>query len=265
MRYRRLIGTAALVAAFVAMPTVEAWGQKDKKKEMPEVGAKDSSKIASGEYVGVLKGTPGSDRTFTVELETTKLVPTGGGGKGGGNNNVQRILQAQNKLRQAQMQMARADTPQERMRAMGQVRQAMMQMQQAQGQMSGGGGTPAGFKVEKDKVLVEFQATEKAKVRTLLLPETFDDKGKLRIYTAKEKSELKGADKAAVGYESALEKLENGQTVKVTLVSTPRPTGAADKDKDDDVDPEKSKQVKLIVVLKAADPSAAKGEKKKKN
>src|SRR5262245_40192923 len=53
------------------------------------------------------------------------------------------------------------------------------------------------------KVVVEFQMAEKAKVRTMLLPETFDSKGNPKKYTEKEKAELRGKDKGLPGFESS--------------------------------------------------------------
>jgi hypothetical protein len=269
MRYRRLIGTAMLAAAFLALPSMEAWGQKDKKKDGPAAGApKEGEDLPAGEYIGILKSTPGTDRSFTVDLETTRLVPTGkgggrpGAGSGGG---AQRVLQIQMQMQQAQAQAAAARTPQARQQAMGrlsslagQLRGAIAGLQRSAGK---GGGAPAGFRYEKSHVLVEFQASEKAKVRTLVLPDTFDDKGTLRKYTPKELEDLKGKDRSSPGYESALEKLEVGQMIKVTTAAVAKGATKVDKDKDDD---EQSKQAKMIVVLKAADPALAKGDKKKK-
>ena len=102
------------------------------------------------------------------------------------------------------------------------------------------------------KVLVEFQLTEKAKVRTTLLPDPFDDKGNPKKYTRKELDDLKGKDKTLPGYESTLGDLRAGQTVQLTLVSVPRPAGAKKKDDPDGLKAaDKSKQVRLVVILKS--------------
>jgi hypothetical protein len=168
-------------------------------------------------------------------------------------------------LQQAQAQMNNARTPQQRQQAMNRVRQATMQLQRAiaQANRPGGGGVPAGYKVEKTKVPVEFQLAEKAKIRTMVLPEAFDEKGNLKTYSSKELADLKGKDKTAPGYDFSIEQLQVGQTVKVTLARVPKDTtDPLTKEKDDD---DKSKQVKLVVVLKAADPNLLpKGAPKKK-
>ncbi len=249
------------------LPVEDAHGQAKKKPGAPPATTADSDKLAPGEFMGLLKSIPGSDREFTVELESSRLVPNGGGGRPGGGAGGQQnaALRAQMQLQQAQAQMNNARTPQQRQQAMNRVRQATIQLQRALAQANrpGGGGVPAGYKVEKTKVAVEFQLAEKAKIRTMVLPETFDDKGNLKTFSPKELAEMKGKDKTAPGYEFSLEQLQVGQTVKVTLVRVPKEADPLAKEKDTD-DDDKSKQVKLVVVLKAADPNLTKGAPKKK-
>jgi hypothetical protein len=111
---------------------------------------------------------------------------------------------------------------------------------------------------------VEFQASEKVRVRTKLLPEQFDEKGNLKKYTSKQLAELRGKDSQGLpGYESSLDKLAPGQTVSVQLA--PAKVAAKGKDKDDAAAAEKKMQVRLIVIL--AEPSGGEGRavpKKKK-
>lgn len=278
--YQRLFGTAFLMAAFFALPFMEALGQNAKKKDPAPVAGTptDSGKLAPGAFEGILKSTPGSDRTFTVDVEIVKMVPAGAkggavkgnGGKGGNNNGPQKILQMQNQLQQAEAQALRATSPQQRQQAMGKIRQLTNQIQQAalQSQRSGNG-APPGFRYEKSKVAVEFQGSDKVKVRTIVLPETFDDKGNLKKYSTKELEDLRGKDKSAPGYESALEKLEVGQRVRIITAAVAPTKGVKtkDKDADDELSAEKSRQATLILVTAPADPSVAKGAappKKKK-
>ncbi len=171
---RRRFGALALMAAFVCLPAVDAWAQKDKKKDALSDKA-DSSKLKAGKYGGILKTSPNKDRFFDLE------IPVAGG----------------------------------------------------------------------KKVLVEFQLTEKAKVRTTLLPDAFDDKGNPKKYTAKELAELKGKDKTLPGYESAVENLRAGQTVQLTLVTVRPPAGGKKKDDDGLKAADKTKQVSLIVIQKS--------------
>lgn len=258
MNYPRLLGLGILTAALVLLPHNYVQGQGKK----PAGPATDSDQLPPGEYVGMLKALPGSDRNFTIEIESARLVPSGG--QRGGNNQNQ-LLRTQLQLQQAQAQMARARTPQQRMQAMRRMQQIQLQMQRAamQAQRGGGGGIPPGYKLEKTKVAVDFQLNEKAKIRTLVLPETFDEKGNLKKYSPKELSELKGSDRSAPGYEFSAEQLQVGQMVRVVTASVGKQGGGAglSKERDDDLVDEKNKQVKLLVVLTAADPSAARGKK----
>src|SRR5262245_4557018 len=104
----RLTGSSLLLllTLLVALPSDALHAQKDKdKKKMdaPDVKAVDSAKL-SGEFVGSLKSTPGSDRNFIVTVETPRLVPTGNAPRINGNNNVTRIIQLQNNIVRDQQQ-----------------------------------------------------------------------------------------------------------------------------------------------------------------
>ncbi|MBY0232311.1 MAG: hypothetical protein K2W96_23790, partial [Gemmataceae bacterium] len=73
----RILGTGLLLAAFVAFPAADAFAQKDKKKEKPAEVAPptDSDKLKASEFAGTLKTVPGTDRTFTMDVEHVTLVP----------------------------------------------------------------------------------------------------------------------------------------------------------------------------------------------
>jgi hypothetical protein len=82
---------------------------------------------------------------------------------------------------------------------------------------------------------VEVQTTDEVKVRLLHPPVAFDDKGKIKKYTAKELKELKGNDPKLPGYNGEFSDLQTGQIVKLTLVRkkgdpAPKPTGKKGKD-----------------------------------
>ena len=153
----------------------------------------------------------------------------------------------------------------------------------------GANGIP-NFRIDTKKDDYDFQSIENVKVRTMNLPEQFDEKGNPKKYTDKEKAELKGKDKDLPGYEAQPDKLEAGQRVRVTLITVKKKTddkktddkdkekkdaNDADKDKDankdkdkdkakdanKDKDDEKKMQVKMIVILEEADS----GKKKKDN
>jgi hypothetical protein len=82
---------------------------------------------------------------------------------------------------------------------------------------------------------VEVQTTDEVKVRLLNPPVAFDDKGKIKKYSAKELKELKGNDPKLPGYNGEFSDLQTGQIVKLTLVRkkgdpAPKPTGKKGKD-----------------------------------
>jgi hypothetical protein len=118
------------------------------------------------------------------------------------------------------------------------------------------------------KVVVEFQMAENAKVRTMLLPETFDSKGNPKKYTPKELAELKGKDRTLPGYESSVEGLAAGQTVTLTLAAVSKTPAPAGKKKEDDDAPkasvEKARQVRLVVITSAPEGSEGGGPRTKK-
>jgi hypothetical protein len=271
---RRLVGASLLTLALLAACAVELHAQKDKKKDQPAV---DSAKL-HGEFIGTLKTTPGTDRVFIVSVETKKLVLPKNYNPRNGNANTNRVTNLQNQINNSIRQAQNARSPQQRYQAMQRVQNQSVQLQNAIVQLianaNKNGGLPPGARIDTVKQDVEFQASETIKVRTMLLPEAFDDKGNPKKYTKEEKDELKGKDKNAVGYESSLEKLETGMKVRVALTPAPKKKEDAekkkedaDKDKDDlkDHDADKKMQVKLLVILEESQGSTAPNPKKKKN
>ncbi len=278
---RRLVGMALLLVALVLVPALDVQAQKGKGAPV------DSSKLSAGEFAGVLKTVPGSDRTFTLEIQTVTYTPIRGRGASGAasryNSSINRILNLQNQLAAAQTKMLTAANPNAYRSAANKVMSLTNQLNSAVVAAQRAGitlGASTGLKANVKKTRVEFQAREEVKVRTLVLPEQFDDKGNPKKYTKAEKAELRGKDKHLPGYESSLEKLEAGQTVTVTLATVkkklttanpkakdPDLDAAADKDKaaDKGKDTEKKMQVRLIVITKEAEDSAPapKGKKKK--
>ena len=284
---------------------------QDKKKKDAAVKADtvDSDKFPAGEQIGILKTTPGSDRMFNLECQQERLVPTGK--IGGNPNaptprprqpNMSRVNSAQQKIQQAmqhgqqaQAQLNSAKNTKEQQKAQASLTKAQGELTKAQGDYQNAVlqviaqsnaqtnvtmlaairkykiGMPAGYRVDKVGTLVEFQGSETVKVRTMVLPEEFDDKGKPKKYTKEELATLKGKDATLPGYESSLEKLETGQ--KLRVVYSKKKAAAKPKDDDPDkdaVDPkdakdssEKKTQVKMIVILAEA-PSTNTSPKEKK-
>lgn len=264
---RRMFGACLLLTAFMLMvAAVESHAQNKKKKpdnDNPASTTIDSDKLRAGEFIGTLKSTPGSDRIFLLEIETPQLVPSGGGGGGGRGGRGNNIMQQQNRLAQAQRAISTARTPQQRMQAMQRYQQAMLQQQRAMSGI-GRGGIP-GYRVNTIKQEIEFQLSEKARVRTMLLPEEFDDKGNVKKYSARELAQLRGPDSSLPGYSSSLDKLEPGQKVRVILGRVAASGPKADKDADPDAKADKRSQVKTLVILGAASSDSPTGKAKRKN
>jgi hypothetical protein len=120
------------------------------------------------------------------------------------------------------------------------------------------------FRVDIKRTDVEFQAKDDVKVRTMNLPEQFDEKGNIKKYTKQELAELKGKDKNLPGYESSIEKLEVGQVAKVTLVLVSKKPATGDKETAGVLGADKKMQVKTIVILADADKGDVKIKKRKK-
>ena len=93
---------------------------------------------------------------------------------------------------------------------------------------------------------VQLPVSDDVKVRRMNLPVDFDDKGKPKRYTQKERDELRGPDKKLPGYMAALDDLKPGQFVEVQLV---RKAGQPKNPKDKDALAEYQPQIALIVII----------------
>ncbi len=96
---------------------------------------------------------------------------------------------------------------------------------------------------------LELSAADDMKVRTVLPPVEYDDKGKLKKLTAKELKALKGTDPSLPGFPADFDNLKPGQMVKVYLPKAKKDTTRSKpKDRDLLADKEKPK-VTMIVIL----------------
>jgi hypothetical protein len=118
----------------------------------------------------------------------------------------------------------------------------------------------------------DLETKENVVVRKMFLPFEYDDEGKVKQYTEKQKSELRGDDKSKPGYKSSMEEIINGMEAKLYLTPPPKKKKdeAADKEKDKDAPPEEVARptINMIVLTKDAPPdtkSSANPPKKKKN
>jgi hypothetical protein len=290
----------ATVVALTAWPSVEVFAQNKAKKTTTKAPI-DSDKLTAHEFIGTLKITPGSDRMFTVEVEQDQLVPTGRGNRNFSRNNgngrapnmnrinssMNRMQRAMSRGQQAQAQLnsagsssARNQAQRNLSKAQSDLNKAEMEYQKALAQYlveanalanaaivrairSAGTGIPSGFKIVKSITPIEFEAAETVKVRTMVLAEEFDEKGNPKKLTKAELAELKGKDKNLPGYESAIEKLQTGQILRVTLATPAKKPVKKDDDKDVEPETGKNSKVKLIVVLKEPTTTAEAGKKGK--
>lgn len=100
---------------------------------------------------------------------------------------------------------------------------------------------------------IEFDAPEDLKVRTMLLPVEFDDKGKPRKLTDKEKKELKGPDPTLPGYTADFDSLKPDQLVEIYPAK--QASNPKSKEKDKDADDTKSARPKIaMIVIRAEAP-----------
>jgi hypothetical protein len=75
----------------------------------------------------------------------------------------------------------------------------------------------------QQNVEFEWQAIDDVKVRSLIAPMQFDEKGRARPATRKELKELRGSDPKLKGYQADFSDLKRDQIVEVTLVTKKRP------------------------------------------
>lgn len=254
--YRRLIGMGLLAAALLSLPALNTYAQNKKPNgKGANLGeAIDGAKLGVNDVVGKIRTTPGSDRHFSLEVDVPQAAQATQN-----NRNVNRIAQLQVQLQQAQARVASARTPQQQQQAARQLQNVQRQIAQTANTVNRSAGN-----VKTTKKEIDFQASENVKVRTLVMPDQFDEKGNFKKHSSEELAKLRGKDKGLPGFESSLEKVTAGQKVKVTLAAAP--AKAAGKDKEDDkLVPDKKRQVKLIVILEegSGEPPAKKPGKKK--
>src|SRR5262249_39521749 len=158
---RRLIGAALMLAAVVACLATEAQAQKKPKK----AANLDSDTLPANSYSGTLKSVPGTDRMFNVEIEQKTPVYKNG------DRPAAPVNQLQNQINQAQPQALAARSASSRNYHLNRINSLMGQLNNA----IKAAGKP--LRYDTKKYLVEFQDNVTVQVRTMVLPEAFDDKG----------------------------------------------------------------------------------------
>jgi hypothetical protein len=77
--------------------------------------------------------------------------------------------------------------------------------------------TGGGYQIQNITKAVELEATDDIKVRTLILAQEFDEKGRPRKYSSKELLEMRKPDPNLPGYHADFDSLKPGQTVKISI------------------------------------------------
>jgi len=136
--------------------------------------------------------------------------------------------------------------------------QAQIQMAQHQANM---------VTVENKTKDVEVTATDEVVVRSNFVPETFDDKGKIKKHTKKELAELKGPDPKLPGYKAEFSDIQPDQIVQISLVKpkeAARPMPRKGKDAEADLlgADNLPKASMIVIVADPAKAAAAAGPKK---
>ena len=241
----RCLGTALLCGCLWAFPTLAA-----DKNAAPDAGKDvDGDKLPPGQFTGKLKTVPGSDGSFTinVEIDSLQLKP------GAGANEAAQVLRDQQQLERLQADVARARNAKEYQQRVQRLATEMqrMQAQLLVEQLKAN----SNYTIKRDYKDIDFHTSDAVKVRMMNPPTKFDDKGNPKEYTKAELKELKGKDADLPGYETTLDSLKTGDTVQVTLGhSKPaKKDDAADKDKADDKKPDaemkKGNEVTIILIV----------------
>jgi hypothetical protein len=245
---RRVLGLASVVAAAGVLLIVTA-------SAGAAGGTVDASLLPAGEFEGVLRSVPGTDRMFTLTVSVPQVTV---------NPNVRANYNLQSHINNVLSIQRRMLSSKHPGNYVGQLQGAVIRLQQQAAIAQANA-----VRVHTVTQHIEFQAAEDVKVRTLKAPEVFDDKGKIRKHTPEELKQLKGKNPNLIGYESSLEAMAKGQVVRVTLASHHSSSGDkgkpdAEKDKDPaaekDKNPDKKKpagegdlsekkmQVRMIVI-----------------
>jgi len=94
---------------------------------------------------------------------------------------------------------------------------------------------------------LEIEAPDDMKVRTRILPVEYDDNGKVRELTEKEKKELRGPDPSLPGYTADFDSLKPDQMVEVYLAKQDPSSNPKPKDKKGTGDQPRLKALMIVI------------------
>jgi hypothetical protein len=257
----RLLALGLFTALMFLLPLNAA---DDKKKDPPLPPPIDAEKLPAGDYNGKLLTTPGSDGTFTVQIDFQHYEPKNPSQLSTKEAQLQAKIQvAQQKIVNYQTQLVNATKQKDIAKYTKELNTetATLQKLMAESQIK-----PSDLKLVTDTKVFDMKLTDTADIRYIHLPMVFDDDGKPKKYTDAELKELKGKKTKLPGYEGKLDDLKINQTITVTLVHIPPKPKDPAKDtpdtKKDDVkpddpkkdDPKKPDDVKKPDEVKKDDP-----------
>lgn len=108
-------------------------------------------------------------------------------------------------------------------------------------------------KFDSKDVDVKAVLTDDVKIRVMIPPPQFDDKGRPKRYTNKELNELKGEDKKSPGFPGTTDDLQANALIRVDLVRTKEDLNKLRRNKKDDP-PNELDRTNLIIVVSPAPP-----------
>jgi hypothetical protein len=225
MRYLPSAAAFGVLGLLLALPAVGADDAKKTDARKDRDKDKDTTAeqyVKAGTITGKVRAVVEAKKS--VRLQVSIRVPNPGGAAG--------VAQAQYNLQRAMAQ--RNPNPV----SIIQAQQALARAQQNLTKME-----------NRD---VELHAIDDVKVRMKNPPVQFDDKGRVKKYTAKELKELKGNDKQP-GYPAEFADIKQDQIVEVTLVHKKgahrdiRPRKG--KDNDPDLTGDNLPQISMIIIV----------------
>ena len=178
----RWIAALAFLALIVTGSLVEAQKKPDTDKDK-DVDKNTDKMIKAGTVSGKVMAVYEDKKKIRLQVAVPVLDPNG----------LQRVVNAR-------LEMARARDP-------NAMRAAQYSLVQAQASL---------YKNENKDV--EIQASDEVVVRMARPKEDFDEKGKPKKYTKKEKEEMRGTDKKLPGYKADFGDITTDQIIQVFLV-----------------------------------------------
>jgi hypothetical protein len=221
---------APAVILLVAVPLLTAQKKPDADKDKPQTKEK---MLSSGSFVGKLVSAESSTKNFTVQVDYYEP-------------DQDKILanSQYDAKRTLEISLIR-NNPAEKQRQY--INHQIEMAKRANDQYK---------KLTKN---VELVGTESLKVRTMILPIEYDDKGKPKKYTKKELAAMKGPNKRLSGYTAEFDSLHADQKVRVSLAKVKKDKSKnknknKDKDKANERDLFEERLPATMIVILAEPP-----------